>query len=549
LQYYKTQQDPNTGKALDYQTTLLNVLADEAARGVPIQYLQLDSWWYTQGKGGGVQNWSATAKTFPSGLQPFHEQVGMPFYAHNRYWAADNVYASQNGGDYAFIVEAGAQMAIPLEQRFWDDLLFNATQWGMTVYEQDWLYNEAEGLNATRESATLTEMWLTQMATAAEKLGVNVQYCMSLARFVMMAAQLPAVTQVRAGDDYGPGQTATCSFPYCAFFFFAPPPPRTMATCAAVPTTHTHIHTRTRASPLCAPTKHAGVYYIGTSSLLAWALDVSPSKDDFWTTTVQPGSPYGRGNATEPYPQMEAAIAILSTAPVQISDGIGFTNATLALATCTSGGRLLQPSRPATAIDACFAADAFGASAGPVAAKAHNLPVMSTHTNVSGRLWAHILVISLAADAALVPADLPLDVAPLPGDGGLLAYGGWREAGGGSFALLGPWSAAAPLRLPAAPDAHQWTLTHAAPVLPNGWALLGEAAKLVPVAAARVTSVGEGPGGAGMAVGVAGEPGEALTLSFAAPAAGGGFQVVEAACTLGAAGAATVTVAAGGGGC
>ena len=264
---------------------------------------------------------------------------------------------------------------------------------------------------------------------------------------------------------------------------------------------------------------------------------------------MQPGSPYGRGNATEPYPQMEAAIAILSTAPVQISDGIGFTNATLALATCTSGGRLLQPSRPATAIDACFAADAFGAPAGPVAAKAHNLPVMSTHTNVSGRLWAHVLVISLAADAALVPADLPLDVAPLPGDGGLLAYGGWREAGGGSFALLGPWCAAAPLRLPAAPDAHQWTLTHAAPVLPNGWALLGEAAKLVPVAAARVTSVGEGPGGAGMAVGVAGEPGEALTLSFAAPAAGGGFQVVEAACTLGAAGAATVTVAAGGGGC
>jgi hypothetical protein len=264
---------------------------------------------------------------------------------------------------------------------------------------------------------------------------------------------------------------------------------------------------------------------------------------------VQPGSPYGRGNATEPYPQMEAAIAILSTAPVQISDGVGFTNATLALATCTSGGRLLQPSRPATAIDACFAADAFGPAAGPAAAKEHNLPVMSTHTNVGGRLWAHVLVISLANDAALAPSDLPMDVAPAPGDGGLLAYAGWREAGGGSFALLGPWSAAQPLQLPAAPDAHQWSLTHAAPVLANGWALLGEAAKLVPVAAARVTSVAEGPGGAGMAVGIAGEPGEVVALSFAAPAGGGGFNVVAASCKLGAAGAATVTVGAGGGGC
>jgi hypothetical protein len=361
-------------------------------------------------------------------------------------------------------------------------------------------------LNATRESATLTELWLTQMATAAEKLGVAVQYCMSLPRFVLMAAQLPAVTQVRAGDDYGPGQTATCSFPYC-------------------------------------------VYYIHTSSLLAWALGIAPSKDDWWSSTVQPGSPYGRGNATEPYPSMEAAIAILSTAPVQISDGVGFTNATLALATCTAGGRLLQPSRPATAIDACFAADAFGAAAGPAAAKAHNLPVMSTHTNVGGRLWAHVLTISLAADAALAPDDLPLDVAPLPGDGGLLAYAGWREAGGGSFSLLGPWSAAAPIRLPAAPDAHQWTLTHAAPVLANGWALLGEAAKLVPVAVARVTSVGEGPGGEGVAVVISGEPGEAVVLSFAEPVAGGGLRVVAVQCTLGAAGVATVTVGPSRGGC
>lgn len=61
----------------------------------------------------------------------------MPFYAHNRYWAAENIYARQNGGNYDFIVEPDNQMAIPTEQRFWDDLMSNATQWGMTVYEQD----------------------------------------------------------------------------------------------------------------------------------------------------------------------------------------------------------------------------------------------------------------------------------------------------------------------------------------------------------------------------------------------------------------------------
>ena len=130
--YYKTETGAN-GKPLTYEETLLNVAADAKNRSIPYKYMQLDSWWYTQGKGGGVTNWTATAKTFPHGLEWFHEQVGMPFYAHNRYWAAENVYATQNGGGYAFDVEPANQMAIPLEQRFWDDLLTNATAWGMFV--------------------------------------------------------------------------------------------------------------------------------------------------------------------------------------------------------------------------------------------------------------------------------------------------------------------------------------------------------------------------------------------------------------------------------
>ena len=71
-------------------------------------------------------------------------------------------------------------MALPLEQRFWDDLLRNASDWGMVVYEQDWLYTEFLGLNATRQSATGAKKWLTQMATAAARAGVTVQYCVEL---------------------------------------------------------------------------------------------------------------------------------------------------------------------------------------------------------------------------------------------------------------------------------------------------------------------------------------------------------------------------------
>ena len=145
---------------------------------------------------------------------------------------ADTDYAAQNGGGYDFIVEEA--MAIPTEQRFWDDLMHNGTAWGLAVYEQDWLYNEFEGLNATQQNVTLGRDWLMQMGAGAAKVNVTVQYCMAYARMVLQSVEIPAVSQFRAGDDYGPGQSTGCGFPYC-------------------------------------------VYDIGTTSLVAWALGLAPA--------------------------------------------------------------------------------------------------------------------------------------------------------------------------------------------------------------------------------------------------------------------------------
>ena len=34
----------------------------------------------------------------------------------------------------------------PTEQRFWDDLLYNSTKWGLFMYEQDWLDTEYDNV-------------------------------------------------------------------------------------------------------------------------------------------------------------------------------------------------------------------------------------------------------------------------------------------------------------------------------------------------------------------------------------------------------------------
>jgi len=174
-----------------YQDTLLAVHEYAQTEGIPYKHVLLDSWWYTKGAVGGLKEWDATASTFPNGLKSFAARTGWQFQMHNRMWSDDNVYAKQNGGNYEFIVEplppSGSQnpvvgasgMAIPTEQALWDDLIANKTKNGvpMVVYEQDWLYNEWEGVEAARSSPTLGRQWLMQMGAGAAKAAVGVQYC------------------------------------------------------------------------------------------------------------------------------------------------------------------------------------------------------------------------------------------------------------------------------------------------------------------------------------------------------------------------------------
>ena len=70
----------------------------------------------------GVKSWTALKDVFPNGLENLYSKTGLKVVAHNRYWATDNVYATQNGGSYNFIVENGTKRALPQDDNFWMDL-------------------------------------------------------------------------------------------------------------------------------------------------------------------------------------------------------------------------------------------------------------------------------------------------------------------------------------------------------------------------------------------------------------------------------------------
>lgn len=455
--YYYYHTEPK----LTYQDTILAVKAYADSVKLPYKHWLMDSWWYYQGDGGGVTNWTARPDIFPGGTAAVTAQTKWGIVAHNRFWADNNVYATQNGGDYQFIIErqSSGGLAIPVEQRFWDDLIRNATVWGLRVYEQDWLYNEFSELNCTLESASLARQWLMQMGNACEKEGINIQYCMSWPRHILQSLEIPAVTQARASDDYQ--QNANQQ------------------------------------------------WKLGITSIFAHAVGITPTKDNFWSTSDQPGNTH-YGNNTEPYSSLHAAVSTFSTGPVAPSDQIGKSDVALIMRSCSSSGRLLQPDRPATWTDAGILRAA-GVSTGPLG------EVWTTETNLTGAVYHYVISVETPFQS--------ITLADIGGDA-KVNYVMWEHRNSSNFDFVDPSHDFIEL---APTSMSNFTVHTLAPTLYNGWTLLGEAnTKWVAVSNDRFSDLNIQPDS--LSVDITGAPSEQVEILFLAPKTA---EIVKVECAIG----------------
>ena len=284
---------------LNYEDT---ILAAHRKINLPFHYIQLDSWWYYKGLKGGVSQWKSRPDVFPNGLPSLYQQMNkIPLAAHNRYWAIDNVYSDK----YAFLFDEMNQSGLPVgNDSFWIDLLKEAAQdWGLIMYEQDWLHIQMEQFNPLLNDINLGRQWLMSMAEGAEQAGITIQYCSPFPRHVLQALEISRVTQARVSYDY----------------------------------TYHITHQREQ-------------WNIGVTSLLSDAVGLASFKDTFWSTTDEPGSSY-KPSPTEPVPEREIALATLSTGPVGPGDGINFTNVERIMKCCRQDGLILKPDRAITTID------------------------------------------------------------------------------------------------------------------------------------------------------------------------------------------------------
>jgi hypothetical protein len=190
---YYYNYDPRKG----YEGTLQAVKADFAAHGIPLAYMQLDSWWYPKGSSGtwhgdgtargGESVYRAAPDLFPDGLAAFGMRLGLPFVTHARWVDPASPYHQQYTMSGNVITD----------RRFWDSTMSYLKDAGVVSYEQDWMSLYAQ----PQYNLNDPNAFLGNMAGAAAANGLTMQYCMPLPRDYLQSTLYQNLVTTRVSDD------------------------------------------------------------------------------------------------------------------------------------------------------------------------------------------------------------------------------------------------------------------------------------------------------------------------------------------------------------
>ena len=202
-------------RKLGYAGTLEALVQRYRAEGIPIRYLQLDSWWYYKtytdpdgrtgkpknerlpleewNRYGGLIKYQAHPSLFPEGLAAFQQRVGLPLIAHNRWIDPASPYHQR------YRISGFAA----LDPDWWREIIGYLSSAQVVTYEQDWLnviYEHSPELAASPQADAFSD----GMARAAQEKGLSIQYSMALPRQFLQGTRYGNLTTIRvSGDHFG----------------------------------------------------------------------------------------------------------------------------------------------------------------------------------------------------------------------------------------------------------------------------------------------------------------------------------------------------------
>ncbi|HTV47343.1 MAG TPA: hypothetical protein VMG59_02760 [Phycisphaerae bacterium] len=214
---YYYNYDPKLG----YAGTLLAVADEFKAHGVPLGYMELDSWWYSKtytyvngkqlkpkasklpsqdwnaeaiadwNRYGGTWEYRATPELFPDGLEAFDQKLGMPLIVHARWIDPKSPYHEQ------YQISGVA----PVDPDWWKSTAGYLADSGVISYEQDWLnyiYQYSPGLQTSLDTA---DQFTGNMSDSMASHDISLIYCMPLPRFFLQGATSTELSISRCSGD------------------------------------------------------------------------------------------------------------------------------------------------------------------------------------------------------------------------------------------------------------------------------------------------------------------------------------------------------------
>ena len=198
---------------LGYAGTLEALMQRYRAEGIPIRYLQLDSWWYYKtltdptgktgtsknsrlpleewNRYGGLVKYEAHPGLFPKGLAAFQKTVGLPLITHNRWIDPASPYHQR------YRISGLAAV----DPNWWREIIGYLSSANVVTYEQDWLNVIYEYSPELATSVQAGDAFTDGMASAAQQKGLSMQYCMALPRHFLQGARYGNLTTIRVSGD------------------------------------------------------------------------------------------------------------------------------------------------------------------------------------------------------------------------------------------------------------------------------------------------------------------------------------------------------------
>ena len=204
----------NYDTTLGYSQTLLALRKKYKEEGIPVGYMQLDSWWYEKSiydpngkpeaehknrelpfgkwnRYGGLMSYTADTFLFPDGLPAFYKKLELPLVTHNRWIDPRSPYHEKYKiSGYAAV-----------DPKFWAHIINYIKNAGVVCYEQDWLNYIYDKSPEMAVNLNIGNEFTDGMANACKKEGLAMQYCMAMPRYFLQGLKYNNLTTIRTSND------------------------------------------------------------------------------------------------------------------------------------------------------------------------------------------------------------------------------------------------------------------------------------------------------------------------------------------------------------